>query len=55
MTYDNTLSVQSLWVGKVCRLSVGKMTGFEVVDGHLDGERGIRCNGIAVLGILELG
>ena len=55
VTLDITSTVNLLRSSEVVLLSVGEESSLEVVDGHRDGERGVGLDGIAVLGVLELG
>lgn len=38
VTNDLSLSIDLLWGSKVIFISVNKVTGFEVLNGHRDGE-----------------
>lgn len=55
VTLDITSTVNLLGSSEIVLLSVGEETGLEVADGHRDGERGVSLDGVAVLGVLELG
>lgn len=55
VTLDITGTVDLLRSSKVVLGGVGEETSLEVSDGHRDGERGVGLDGVAVLGVLELG
>jgi hypothetical protein len=55
MALEDTVLVGMGWSSKVVLLSIDEEASFQIVDAHLDSERGISTNGIKVLRVLELG
>ena len=55
VTLDIASTVNLLGSSEVVLLGVGEESSLEVGDGHRDGERSVGLDGIAVLGVLELG
>lgn len=54
VTLDSTTRVDLLRGSEVVLLSVGEVTGLEVLDGHGNRESGVCFNGVEVLGVREL-
>ena len=55
VTNDILLGVQLLWCGEIVRIGVDEMSGFEVLETHLDLESGVCLDRVQILRMDELG